>query len=315
MKTAPHIDTTELISHLCRHYDIRITGVVFLPIGEGAWCYRTSGPESWFVRIGKRPMPMEVLGLLAHLRDEGLPVICPIATRAGNLASYMGDLQLTVQPWFDGQTLMSRGGAMSRVHVEIGELAARVHATDVRTGLPREHYRRYQQDTRDLLNAETSGAFLALREAVRPEIERILDAAVVLGERLRTANPRQVVCHGDLHDDNVLMSDSGEIRIIDWDGGMLAPPERDLFHFMGVGWNDYMQGYDPGRCASVDQALLDYYVLEWALQEVVDYGSRIVFDTRFDAGGKADALHRFRDLFEPGGDVDRALTVMAGGMH
>jgi hypothetical protein len=50
--------------------------------------------------------------------------------------------------------------------------------------------------------------------------------------------------------------------------------------------------------------------MEWALQEIVDYGTRILFDDRFDASGRLDGWQQFQALFEPKGDVDRALRLM-----
>ena len=60
----------------------------------------------------------------------------------------------------------------------------------------------------------------------------------------------------------------------------------------------------------VDQTVIVYYVLEWALQEIVDYGNRILFDIHFDMEGRVDAWQQFQRLFEPGQDVDVALTLL-----
>ena len=116
-----------------------------------------------------------------------------------------------------------------------------------------------------------------------------------------------------LHDDNVLVSSGGAFRIVDWDGAVIAPHERDLMFFVGGDWLDYMRGYAPGGDTNVDRNIVDYYVLEWALQEIVDYGSRVLFDDRFDADGKGDAMRRFKGLFEEGGDVDRAVNLLRTG--
>lgn len=315
MHKEPHISRDQLYRHLKSHYALAVSAIDFLPVGEGAWCYRATGDRRWFVRIGKWPVPEAALALMTELHEVDFPMIPLLPNNDGSLVSRIGELQLTVQPWFECESLMERSGSRGQFHVRVGELTARLHAFETTTDLALEDYRRYQQETRAIMDATVSGRFLTVREAARPGIECVLEAAVALGERLRAVNARRVPCHGDLHDDNVLVGEAGQIRIIDWDGVMLAPPERDLFYFLGTGWNDTMRGYDPAGTLDVNPALLDYYVLEWALQEIVDYGGRIVFDARFDAAAKADALERFGALFRPGGDVDRALALVSRGLH
>ena len=37
-----------------------------------------------------------------------------------------------------------------------------------------------------------------------------------------------VVCHGDLHPFNLLIDTDGDVTVLDWSGGLLAPPAYDL---------------------------------------------------------------------------------------
>jgi spectinomycin phosphotransferase len=109
----------------------------------------------------------------------------------------------------------------------------------------------------------------------------------------------------------VLLSDEGELFIIDWDNTILAPRERDLMFFVDHGLDDYLEGYRRYEAGyKINQTLINYYIMEWALQEIVDYGTRILFDDRFDASGRLDAWQQFQALFELGGDADRAFTLM-----
>ena len=59
----------------------------------------------------------------------------------------------------------------------------------------------------------------------------------------------------------------------------------------------------------MDPYVIDYYVLEWALQEIYDYGNRILFDTKFDQDGRLDAWQQFQILFDVNQDVDLALRL------
>ena len=43
-----------------------------------------------------------------------------------------------------------------------------------------------------------------------------------------------VLCHSDIHGGNILIADTGELYVVDWDDPILAPKERDLM-FIGGG--------------------------------------------------------------------------------
>lgn len=107
--------------------------------------------------------------------------------------------------------------------------------------------------------------------AAGDSIATILAHGDDLGDELRSRSTTSVVCHGDAHVGNVLLSDdaddeSGEVWLLDWDEVVLAPPERDLmFVIEGVltdapvtaeqqSW--FFEGYGP---ADIDPIQLAYY--------------------------------------------------------
>ncbi|MAT75102.1 hypothetical protein CMK14_08155 [Candidatus Poribacteria bacterium] len=352
MKTEPTIPQHQLQQQINQNYCTNLQALAFLPIGEGSWCFHGQGKSEIFIRLVKEKTKAEKTVLLAKfLSDQGLPVLPSLADKSGNLMGEIEGCGLIIYPFIYGSTLMNRelsNKQASPLRREIGVTVARIHALTELTDnqrysnqlnrnqhspirqfdLPREDFARFQVESFSILSPDDhqppirqhdDALVVELSDFIQPRqkaLRNLIGVARRLGQTLRLEALDYVLCHGDIHEDNILLSDSGEIFIIDWDNAIFAPKERDLFFFGGN--EDYLTGYfggqtnsaaAPGTCV-VDQTVIDYYVLEWALQEIVDYGSRILFDTHFDMEGRVDAWQQFQRLFEPGQDVDVALTLV-----
>src|SRR5262249_35255561 len=105
----------------------------------------------------------------------------------------------------------------------------------------------------------------AFWQSKRAEIEALVERFETLGQRLRASRLPLVLCHADVHHNNVLIDTDDRFWIVDWDDTLLAPKECDLM--MGVGglWAEYispreevwfLRGYgDP----VIDPVALAYY--------------------------------------------------------
>src|ERR1700755_1480122 len=58
--------------------------------------------------------------------------------------------------------------------------------------------------------------------------EEFLSLVHAKGEKALRSGPRYCLCHGDFQQDNVLLSESGFVTLIDWDFPAWSPAERDL---------------------------------------------------------------------------------------
>jgi spectinomycin phosphotransferase len=117
--------------------------------------------------------------------------------------------------------------------------------------------------------------------------------------------PRLVLCHGDLHTANVLVDRRDRLAVVDWDGLQLAPPERDLLSAAGDEGTWFFEGYGP---ATLDPLTTAYYRWEWVVQELADYGGRVL-DGRLGAETRRVAVAEFRGLFAPGDVVEAAWAA------
>lgn len=274
-------------------------------------------------------------GLIKLLDSLGVPVPTPLLSKSGQTVVKIADYDLVVYPYISGLTLMQSDQTnpqVSSLRQSVGQMIGHLHGLTREISnqieLPIENFTRFQPEFRSIISPrnlihqtdQIVKDLLYFINVRRCELTNLVQVAERLGANLRSREFDYVLCHGDIHEDNVLLSEKGNLYIIDWDGAILAPRERDLCFFGSESYPDLDKDNLSGYFASsgpveTDPVLMDYYKIEWALQEVVDYGSRILSDSRFDLDGRLDAWQQFRDLFEPNQDVDCAFHVAACYKH
>jgi spectinomycin phosphotransferase len=216
--------------------------------------------------------------------------------------------------------LMGRPPASAQVQ-QIGRMLAQLHAAvlpdRLRALLPVETYARHQDTVRRVLAAGSEehpagSVQSALAGLVRErfgQIEQVLSRARRLGEQVRRLQISCGVCHADIHAANILEDASGKLWVIDWEGLMLAPPERDLFYWRdSEHWPAFQEGYASNR--EIVEDLICYYSVEWVVQEIAHYGENIFF-LPLSGEQKANSFEKFSLLFEPGNLVEQALHAPA----
>lgn len=105
----------------------------------------------------------------------------------------------------------------------------------------------HQQMAQSAFDDPATAKLAAFWATKRDEIQLILDRAEQLAQALPQRAPRMVVCHSDLHGNNVLVGADDALAVVDWDEPILAPKERDLM-FVGGGVGG---GLEPGPASSL----------------------------------------------------------------
>jgi spectinomycin phosphotransferase len=254
-----------------------------------------------------------------YLRDHGLEqVVAAVPAVDGDPWWPLEAFTLLVYPWVDGVPAMERG-LTDRQWVAHGRFVAALHTTALPAApaatVARESFvplgarrvrtleLRIDQDRhRDPLRRQLAGLWRAHRDLIGVAVDR----AEELGRVLAAARPRLVLCHGDLHPANLLVGHRGRLAVVDWDGLLLGPRERDLCVVAGMaggpGEARFFEGYGSD---ALDRPALAYYRWEWVVQELADYGGRVL-DGRLGEQTRRQAVAEFRELFEPGDVVEAA---------
>lgn len=336
MNAQPVADSGSIARHVQEFYGLRNVDVTPLALGADADAatFRLAADDGTYFlklrRAGADETPLHVQRFLADTNTAR--VVAPLADRAGRLVTVLDGYATVLCPYVEGRS----GFTSALTREQWGELGAAVGAL---------HSVALPPSLRQVIRAETYGPewrdkarghlarvppperlpdapareLAAVLKARRRQLSLVVERAEQLAGVLRGRDLEPVLCHGDLHAGNVIVTDDGSLVVVDWDDPVLAPRERDLM-FVGGGvggvWND------PAQCAAfyrgygaeeIDAQALAYYRCERIVQDLAEYCDELLLGAPRD-GGDDDrelSLRHFMDQFRPDGVVDIAERTYA----
>jgi spectinomycin phosphotransferase len=323
-------DTT-LQAGLRSHYGLEARATALLSLGQdtAAWVYRVqTAAGKYFVKVRRGENKAPSLVAPRYLRDQGIArVVAPLSTTRGALWADVAGYALTVYPFVAGNTGMAQGMGPAQWRA-YGAILRQVHATpispEVTRLLQRETFVPAEAALVRDLDAHIGGRTLtdpvaqelaSLWRERRDVIHRLVARAEALGQQVARRPPANVLCHGDIHTNNVLLDADGAVWIVDWDDTMLAPKERDLMFVVGGGLDRTLvgpreealalQGYGP---TPVDLRALTYYRSARAVSDLGEYAAQVMSRSDLSVPRRWAAIGRFLTLFQPGRLVELALA-------
>ena len=335
MREDPGLDGGKIAACLDAHYGLRVANVAFLPIGYdlNAAVYEVVADDgrTYFLKV--RAGPVHEPGLLVPraLTDLGVRnVLAPLRTRSSGLWCPLdGDDGHTVvlYPFIRGANAMVAGLSADQWRA-FGSTLRAVHAS----GLEDRFRGQLRAETFGLPSAalvrrllglvagtgfESAAAarLAACWRANAERMRRVLARAEELGRSLQAKPFELVLCHADIHAANILAGDDGRIWLVDWDGPLIAPRERDLLFVVGsriarpvepAEEDLFFEGYGAAR---IDPAALVYYRYERIIEDLGEIGKSVFLDPNRGEPARGAEAELAISFFAPGGDIDRAETV------
>ncbi len=334
--TSPMIENQPLsaqriIDCLSIDYGIVVDTLTFLPLGAdmNASVYKAHAHDglSYFVKLKRGHHHDISVTILSLLESSGIQqIIPPIKTIHGRPIQHIDDFTLIVYPFVEGQNGFCCN-LTDEQWITLGKVLRQVHEFDVPPFL-RDQIRQevfsskwqkavralYAHMDRNQACDETAMKLQTFMQEHRAVIDRLVDRAEQLSQKIQEQLPNFVLCHSDIHGGNVLIDVKGAIYIVDWDAPIMAPKERDLM-FIGGGvanvWNNpqeeefFYKGYGKSE---VNREMLAYYRHERIVEDIAIYGQALLLTT---AGGedRLEMYSQFVAMFEPGGVVDIAFKT------
>ena len=328
----PRLDLDSIAACLDAQYDLRVSSITFLPLGYdlSAAVYKViaEGGTAYFLKI--RFGPVDESGLIVPwaLAERGIRnVLAPLQTRSGQLWCSCDECSLILYPFIAGHNAMAVGMGDDQWR-EFGSTLQAVHSSGLAEelrgrllvetfGLPSAVLVRRILElthTTDFENA-VAAQFAAFWRENAVRIGQMLARAEELGRRLQSRSFDHVLCHADIHAANILVHDDGRISLIDWDGPMIAPRERDLLFVVGsiiarvVEPREeelFFTGYGP---VDIDPEALIYYRFERIVQDLGEIGRSVLLDPNPSDQMRTEESRLARSFFAPGGDIDHAEAV------
>src|SRR5829696_6383299 len=304
MRDDPGLSKDVIAACLAANYGLDVITVQFLPLGydANASVYRVvdRAGMDWFLKIRNGPVYEPGLLVPRALIERGIPtILAPLPARSSRLWCPLDGhpgYTVVLYPFIHGENAMLAGlsdeqwrafGAALRAVHDSGleerfrgllrsETFALPSAALIRQLLNKVHGRPFESPIADGL-----AAFWQERAG---RIEQVLGRAEKLGRSLRTRRFALVLCHADIHAANILVAEGRGIWMIDWDGLLIAPRERDLLFVIGsriarvVTPDDeerFFEGYGP---VEIDPDALVYYRYERIAEDLGEFGKSVLLN-------------------------------------
>jgi spectinomycin phosphotransferase len=333
MLDQPSIPDAAILTCLQDIFGLDVVELAFLPLGydphTAVYRAATTHGTRYFAKLRSGVFHEPSVTLPSFLHDQGIaPIIPPLPTTTSTLWAELPPYKLILYPFVEGpdayeadltdEQWVQYGAALRRIHT------APILPPEIRAAIRQEDYSPQWRDAvrraldltaADIVDDPSARDTLALLRAERATILDLVARAERLAAALQADRPPFVVCHSDLHADNFLLTESGAFYLVDWDGPIRAPKERDLM-VPGAGlmgkWRPpqeeealFYQGYGP---TDLDHRALAYYRAERIIADIAVYCDELLLST---AGGddRAQSLHYLRSNFAPGGTIELAVQT------
>ena len=297
------MDERDLAHALTAGWSIAAGSLRYAPVGAGSyhWTAGEEPGERCFVTVDDlddkgwlgRTRAAVLAGLRAAMdaavtlrRQAGLGfVVAPVPAATGETVRPVGDRHaVAVFPLLDGTPGDWSKPLPAQERAELIAMLAALHALDPETvRLPRHSlglsWRGDLETALDELGQRWPGGPFA-----EPARELLAGSAGLVRRELggldrqaaKLAAADVVITHGEPHPGNVLRlapsAGAGDragtrLALIDWDTVGLAPPERDLWS-VATESGDELRRYTELTGRPVDPAVLEFYRLRWALDDL-----------------------------------------------
>jgi len=327
MLEKPDIPDELIIFQLQEDYRLHVVELTFLPIGADlrTAVYRVLSDDgtAYFLKLRKK-FEEVIVRIPLFLKDNGIQeIIAPLETKSKRPWADFGEYKMILYPFIEGKDgfevdLMdhhrqSLGAALSRIHsVQVPPELKRLVKKETFSSGWREDMKSYQvRIEKDIFSDPTAVKLATFIRSKQNEITHLIDRSEQLASDLQSKAWELALCHSDIHGGNILISNTGELYIVDWDDPILAPKERDLM-FIGGGIDDlwkseqeqamFYQGYGK---TEIDLKALAYYRYERIVEDLVVICEQLLLT---DEGGadRERSYGWFRSNFEPGGTIEIA---------
>jgi spectinomycin phosphotransferase len=332
MLEKPELKDEALIYCLQQAYSLRLSGIVFLPLGadQNTAVYRVTDQDGidYFLKLRGGAFNQAGVTVPKYLSDQGMmQIIPPLTTLSGALCTSLAAYRVVLYPYVEGQHAFERKLSEEQ-WIQLGAALKRFHTTDfppaITDSIPREEFSPQWRDQvsgylaqiqgesfNDPLKAETAAFLRSERETTLELIRR----AEGYAQKLQKGALEFILCHADIHGWNLLIDDQEALYLVDWDTLIFAPKERDLM-FIGCGLGD--SGYTPQEeealfyrgygQTTIDPVALAYYRCERIIEDISAYYDQII-STDVEGEDSRQAFNYLKSNFLPNNTIERAFQA------
>ena len=301
MKVDNTFNKTKLLKNLNTAHNLSLQSITFFPEGEDSYGYIVSSEtgEKYFAKASTSvPNSRLQVAYLLRYRCNIRNVVAPLETQEGLFSIPWQNFRVSLFPFIEGKSrwdlwkvgkdftdaeLSEAGALLATIHGCADTIVAN-HLTVAKYDLPSRH------ELHTVLEAPTKKVqsqnqyqkqLLEALIAHKFEILQAIERYDNLGRSAAVLQTPFVITHGDPTPGNLILDKENRLHLIDWDGVCLGPPEKDLVSFTGERFEVVLERYlmDRQNAVALHADIFGFYIYEWAINEIRDYGTKILFKT------------------------------------
>ena len=304
---------------LDKHYNQTIINITEQQGGWSALAFRvvtTSGSyflkayekhkastEKWTAMIDTY-MPI-VLWLNNNTNLHG-KISCPILTNDGQYQCEDNHYIFLLFPYIEGYTLCDKPMSFEQKK-EMAEIISELHRYGGEIPVATNHIKEdftlpFCDELRELVASNLQPRNYEARNILK-KYETILINNIkkiyMLAEKLSKESLRHVLCHTDVHGWNLIQA--SRLILIDWEGLKLAPPEADLFAFIGdCFWHncskEFLEIYKKVHPEfKINPDMLTFYQIRRRLEDICAFAQGLSCDDINDEERSLSLYHLSRE--------------------
>lgn len=263
-------------------FDFDVVTSTFIPVGEESYAFSVAlnNGSKYFVKYCDKQNIIKTMdkvnALLLQLKEFDF-VVPPIEVN-GKTSFEVGNGKIYVYPYIEGSVVCMGNKKFDKKLVDsLTGILVSIHSSKPKmlVELPNEEFENnYDQRLQKIIvnkNNDKLDSKAALLLKINEEtIRNIIEKQNQVANDYKQRKPELVLTHGDVTGLNIIISNDGDIKLVDWDGAMLAPPERDLNFLLdnpNFSLDKYIQlsGYKH-----FDLQMKEYYGRQWALDSIIE---------------------------------------------
>ncbi|WP_331747053.1 phosphotransferase (plasmid) [Streptomyces sp. NBC_00853] len=290
------INRSTLVKIIREQYEGANSDLVFQPLGEDSWSYR-SGSLWISIRRDLRGHVPAAYETAYRLHQGGNRfVLAPLKGADGRIVRTIDGFPVVVFPWLQSVPVHGGPSLTPEESEQLLGMLERIH-TAPQGGLPVENFSlSFESDLVEALDLADQpkrcvGPYSSRLHQLLGKHRKLIDTLRAesrgLASLCRTDPQPFGVTHGEPSSPNVLRHE-GQLLLADWGGAMWGPPERDLFHVRRT------LGLHP----DCRPEFLRFYEVRWILSEITEYSCRFTHTHVGDAEDDAMWMRLLRYLDE-----------------
>jgi len=327
MLTKPDIKDELIIARVQDEYNVQVSSLTFLPIGADlrTAVYRIVADDgtAYFLKL-RRNFNEVIVRVPLFLKQHGVEeIIASYPTQSNQYWADFGNYTIILYPYIEGKNGFEAELTNKQKRM-LGTAFRKIHLAQVslelREAIRKETFSSEWQDElksyqlkveRETFIEPTAAKLSAFMNAKRGEISHLIERTEQLASEIQSTPLEFVLCHTDIHGGNILIGNTGELYIVDWDDPILAPKERDLM-FIGGGideiWmtqKDIASFYEGYGQIEINYTTLAYYRYVRVVEDLVVICKQLL--SSHEGGADREQAYRwFTSNFEIGNTIDIA---------